>query len=70
MNGERLLERFLRYVRVDTTAREGADKYPSSPGQIDLGRMLAHELRLMGASDVKQSEFGIVTATLPANYFP
>jgi tripeptide aminopeptidase len=67
MNSERLLERFLRYVRVDTTAREGADIYPSSSGQIDLGRMLAHELRLLGASDVKQSELGIVTATLPAN---
>jgi tripeptide aminopeptidase len=67
MNSERLLDRFLRYVQVDTTAREGANQYPSSPGQIDLGRMLAHELRLMGASDVKQNEFGIVTATLPAN---
>lgn len=67
MNSERLLERFLRYVRVDTTAREGADQYPSSAGQIDLGRMLAQELRQMGASDVKQSELGIVTATLPAN---
>ncbi|HJS06431.1 MAG TPA: peptidase T [Pirellulales bacterium] len=67
MNPERLLDRFLRYVRVDTTAREGANNYPSSPGQIDLGRLLAHELRLMGASDVQQNEFGIVTATLPAN---
>jgi tripeptide aminopeptidase len=67
VNADRLLDRFLRYVGVDTTAREGADECPSSPGQIDLGRMLAHELRLMGASDVKQSEFGIVTATLPAN---
>jgi tripeptide aminopeptidase len=67
MNPERLLDRFLRYVRVNTTAREGANNYPSSPGQIDLGRLLAHELRLMGASDVQQNEFGIVTATLPAN---
>jgi tripeptide aminopeptidase len=67
MNPERLLDRFLRYVRVNTTARECANNYPSSPGQIDLGRLLAHELRLMGASDVQQNEFGIVTATLPAN---
>jgi tripeptide aminopeptidase len=67
MNADRLLDRFLRYVRVDTIAREGAGNYPSSPGQIDLGRMLAQELRLMGAGDVRQSEHGIVTATLPAN---
>ncbi|MEX2140689.1 MAG: peptidase T [Pirellulales bacterium] len=65
MNANRLLERFLRYVQVDTTAREGADKYPSSPGQIDLGGMLAQELRLMGAGEVEHDENGIVTATLP-----
>jgi tripeptide aminopeptidase len=65
MNAERLLERFLRYVQVDTTAREGANQYPSSAGQIDLGVMLAHELRLLGASDVEHDEYGIVTATLP-----
>jgi tripeptide aminopeptidase len=66
VNIDRLLDRFLRYVRIDTTAREGAGAYPSSPGQIDLGRMLAHELRLMGASEVEQDEYGIVMATLPA----
>jgi tripeptide aminopeptidase len=64
MNSARLLERFLRYVQVDTTAREGAETYPSSPGQIDLGAMLAQELRLMGASDVEHNQYGIVTATL------
>jgi tripeptide aminopeptidase len=66
MNAERLLERFLRYVRVDTTAREDAGVYPSSPGQIELGKMLADELRAMGASEVEQDKHGIVTATLPA----
>ena len=45
MSNERLLERFLRYVAVDTTARDGADTYPSSPGQLDLGRMLVAELK-------------------------
>ena len=37
INHERLLERFLRYVRIDTTAREGQTVYPSSPGQLELG---------------------------------
>ena len=66
MNKERLLERFLRYVQVDTTAREEVDDYPSSPTQLDLAKLVADELRAAGAEDVHMSEFGIVTATVPA----
>ena len=62
---EQLLERFLRYVRTDTEAKEGAAGYPSSPGQLVLGKMLLDELRQLGLGDAEQSEFGIVTATLP-----
>ena len=61
MNDERLLERFLRYVKIDTTAREGADGYPSSPGQLELGRLLVEELQAMGIDDARQDEHGIVT---------
>jgi tripeptide aminopeptidase len=67
MNSERLLERFLRYVGVDTMARDGAGTYPSSPGQLELGRLLATELQAIGLADVRQNEFGIVTATVPGN---
>jgi tripeptide aminopeptidase len=63
---ERLLSSFLRYVRIDTTAREDAGCYPSSPGQFELGRMLLGELREIGLDDAAQNEFGIVTATIPA----
>jgi tripeptide aminopeptidase len=63
---ERLLSRFLRYVQIDTTAREDAGRYPSSPGQLELGRVLVEELREIGLDDAVQSEFGIVTATIPA----
>lgn len=66
MNAERLLERFLRYVKIDTTAQEGADTYPSSPGQLVLGRLLVDELHEMGVADARQTEHGIVLATLPA----
>lgn len=66
MNRQRLLERFLRYVQVDTTAREGVSDYPSSPGQLVLGRMLVEELRAMGIADAMQDEHGIVLATVPA----
>jgi tripeptide aminopeptidase len=61
-----LLDRFCRYVRMDTTAVEGAATYPSSPGQLELGRVLAEELRAFGLRDAKQDEHGIVLATLPA----
>lgn len=61
-----LLDRFCRYVRVHTEAVEGAYTYPSSPGQLELGRMLLEELKGLGLKDAKQSEHGIVTATIPA----
>ena len=67
MNADRLLERFLRYVQIDTTAREGAGVYPSSPGQIELGRLILGELQAMGLADATQNAHGIVVATLPAN---
>ena len=64
---ERLLARFLRYVQVDTTANPSATTYPSSPGQLELGRVMVDELRAIGLSDVVQDSHGIVTATLPSN---
>ncbi len=62
-----LLDRFCRYVKVDTTAVEGADAYPSSPGQLELAKMLTQELRSLRLEDVSMSEHGIVIATIPGN---
>jgi tripeptide aminopeptidase len=61
-----LLERFCRYVQVDTQADEKAASYPSSPGQLALGRILTEELRALGVEDAHQDAHGIVMATLPA----
>ena len=66
MNRQRLLERFLRYVKVDTTAVDDAGCYPSSPGQFTLGKILAAELQEMGLQEVQQDEYGLVYGTLPA----
>jgi tripeptide aminopeptidase len=63
---ERLLDRFCRYVRIDTQADETATTYPSSPGQLELGRMLVAELKGMGIRDAAVDEHGIVLATIPA----
>ncbi|MGH7139568.1 MAG: peptidase T, partial [Pirellulales bacterium] len=65
-NHDRLLDRFLRYVQIDTTAGDGSRGYPSSPGQLELGRILVEELRAIGLKDAEQDHFGIVMATLPA----
>ncbi len=61
-----LLDRFCRYVRMHTQADEAATTYPSSPGQLELGRLLTRELRAMGLRDAEQDEHGIVLATIPA----
>src|SRR5262245_34014484 len=62
-----LLDRFLRYVRVDTqSARGPRAQSPSTPGQLDLGRMLAAELRAIGLEDAFLDDNGYVVATLPA----
>ncbi len=62
-----LLDRFCRYVQVETTAVEDTDQYPSSPGQLELGKQLAEELRGLGVQDVSISEHGIVMGTIPGN---
>lgn len=61
-----LLEKFCRYVRIESTARENSGSYPSSPGQLEMGRLLCDELRQLGLADAAISEHGIVTATIPA----
>ena len=63
---QKLLKRFLRYVEVDTTANPNNDHYPSSDGQLELGKLLVEELSALGL-DARQDEFGIVLATLPGN---
>ena len=72
MNSQRFLQRFLRYVQIDTTARAETDDYPSSPGQLELGRLLVAELLAAGVADARQDPHGIVLATIPAvgNGFP
>lgn len=64
---EPLLERFCRYVRVDTRADDQSSTYPSSEGQLLLGQILAQELRDLGAEDVVHTGHGLVYATIPSS---
>jgi tripeptide aminopeptidase len=60
-----MLERFLRYVRIDTQSHRDRTSSPSTPGQLELGRLLADELRRDGLADALLDENGYVIATLP-----
>ena len=59
-----LLEKFCRYVRVETTADDSSQTYPSTEGQRELGALLTAELRAMGL-EATQDEHAIVSALLP-----
>ena len=61
-----LLDRFLRYVKIDTQADETSTTYPSTAKQLTLSRLLADECRALGLADVVCDEFGIVLATVPS----
>ena len=63
-----LLERFLRYVKIDTQSREEVeDKFPSTEKQKELSKLLVKELRELGLEDAEMDEYGYVMATLPSN---
>ena len=60
------LERFLRYVRIDTQSDPHAGTYPSTEKQLDLSRLLVDELRAIGLEDAELTEGSVVMATIPA----
>ena len=60
-----MLERFLRYVAVDTQSDPTSTTYPSTETQLDLSRLLVEELRQIGLDDVELTEPGYVFATVP-----
>ncbi|HMP59765.1 MAG TPA: peptidase T [Gemmatales bacterium] len=61
-----IVERFCRYVRIDTQARDGSGTYPSSEGQWDLARLLVQELKAIGLADAQMDDHALVMATIPA----
>jgi tripeptide aminopeptidase len=62
-----VLDRLLRYVRIDTQSDRAHTRSPSTPGQLELGRLLVDELREIGLADAAQDDAGFVMATLPGN---
>ena len=64
---ESALDRFLRYVKIDTQSQEDQTTTPSTRKQLNLANLLAKELNTLGAQNVRVSEFGIVYAMVPGN---
>jgi tripeptide aminopeptidase len=62
-----IIERFTKYVQVDTQSDPNSDTCPSTPGQWTLAKMLVEELKAIGMEEVTIDENGYIMATLPAN---
>ena len=62
-----LIERFIKYVKVDTESMHESSLTPSTLKQLDLGNMLVEELHELGLKDAFMSEQGVVYAKLKSN---
>lgn len=61
------VDRFLRYVKIDTQSDDESPSFPSTAKQLDLSRLLVDELKELGLEDAHLNDEGYVIATLPAN---
>lgn len=64
---DKIIERFKKYIAIDTKSDENSETCPSTKGQLELGAILVDELKELGLEDVKQDENGYVYATLKSN---
>ena len=62
---EKLVENFLKYLKVPSQSGESNENIPSSPGQLELGKLLSEELKDLGLVDIGINEYGVVQARLP-----
>ncbi len=62
-----VLDRFLRYVTIDTQSDSTSSAFPSTMKQKNLGKILVRELQEMGIEDAHMDEYGYVYATIPSN---
>ena len=64
---ERILERFIKYVKIDTTSSEETGTLPSTEGQRVLAQVLKKELEELGVSEVSVTDDCFVLARIPAS---
>lgn len=64
---DRIVERFIKYIGIDTKSDENSNTCPSTKGQLELGEIIVEELKELGLEDVKQDENGYIYASLKSN---
>jgi len=64
---ESVIDKFLRYISVETTSDPDSETQPSTPSQVEFMKTLVKELEQMGVKDVSLDEFGYVMASIPSN---
>jgi tripeptide aminopeptidase len=64
---EKLVERFIRYAKINTQSDEKSSSCPSTLGQMELQKLLAAELLEIGMTDIELDENGYLMATLESN---
>jgi tripeptide aminopeptidase len=64
---EKLVQRFLKYVKIDTKSDPNSASCPSTEKQFNLGKELVKELQELGLEDAAMDDNGYVMATLPSN---
>ena len=61
-----VLDRFLKYVTIDTESDPNSTTFPSTEKQKNLAKVLVEELKNMGIDDAAMDEHGYVYATIPS----
>ena len=62
-----VIEKFLRYIKIDTQSDENSETCPSTEKQLNLANLLVKEMKILGLSDISLDENGYVMASLPSN---
>jgi len=62
-----LVDRFFKYVQIDTKSDEDTVFVPSTPGQMSFAKDLAEELKIVGIQDVTLDDNGYIMGTIPSN---
>ena len=62
-----LVERFIKYVKIDTCSDPKSNTYPTTMKQFDLANVLVEEMKTMGMEDVYVDAYGVVYGSIPSN---
>ena len=67
MEEKKIIDRFIRYVKVDSQSDPEGTETPSTQKQWDIVHLLVEELKEIGLSEVEVDQYGYIMATLPSN---